>query len=314
MDSFLAEFCKELTRRWIAVLAAPGTLYLSVVATAHVLGQDHPLSPGLLAARVQDRADRAAAQTLGGQAVLLAALLVAAAAAGLVAQALAGLLERTVLAADWPGLPWPLNRLAERSTDRRRDRWNAARQRREAVLERDAERLALRLADRPTERLAAYCALQRVAAEEPERPTWSGDRLNAAAIRVQRDLGLDLADTWPYLWLTLPEDTRTQVATARQGLSRAALPGAWALLCLPLALWWWPAAPLAAVLALTGRARFRRAAEEYALILEAVTRLHAHDLAARLTPPAGPDAQQPPPPAAVPAPARRADDLAGTTD
>ncbi|UUU44137.1 hypothetical protein [Streptomyces sp. NBC_00162] len=58
--------------------------------------------------------------------------------------------------------------------------------------------------------------------------------------------------------------------------------GGWALLYAPLSAWWWPAAPLVAVLALTARYRLRSATGAYARLLEAAARLHATDLAIQL--------------------------------
>ncbi|MFD5099408.1 hypothetical protein [Streptomyces albidochromogenes] len=45
---------------------------------------------------------------------------------------------------------------------------------------------------------------------------------------------------------------------------------------------WWPAAPVSAVLALTARFRLRAAVDAYAQLLEAAVRLHAVELAVQL--------------------------------
>jgi hypothetical protein len=66
----------------------------------------------------------------------------------------------------------------------------------------------------PAPRRAAHHAMQRVAAEEPDRPTWNGHRIQARH-------RLDLPVLWPHLWLSLPETTRTEITTAEQALTRA---------------------------------------------------------------------------------------------
>jgi hypothetical protein len=128
-------------------------------------------------------------------------------------------------------------------------------------------------------RHVAHRAMTRVALETPGRPTWSGDRLNAAAIRLEHDHHLDLVAVWPHLWLILPETTRAEITAARQALTRAISLTAWALLYLVLTVWWWPAALIALGLAVAGWWRIRAATDTYALLLEAATRLHAGDLA-----------------------------------
>jgi hypothetical protein len=124
--------------------------------------------------------------------------------------------------------------------------------------------------------------MSRIATEPPDRPTWSGDRINAVTLRLDRDLHLDLAILWPYLWLTMPDATRTEITAARQALARAITFGAWALLYAPLTIWWWPAALLAAILAVTAWQHTRTATDTYAQLLEAATRLHTNDLARQL--------------------------------
>ncbi|MFF3244288.1 hypothetical protein ACFYWY_11260 [Streptomyces sp. NPDC002870] len=83
----------------------------------------------------------------------------------------------------------------------------------------------------------------------------------------------------------LPPDARRrgiEATTARAAATRAATLAAWALLYLPLASRWWPAALIAAALAVTSRHRLRGAADAYATVLEAAARHHARDLASHL--------------------------------
>ncbi|SFT29836.1 hypothetical protein [Streptomyces sp. ok210] len=282
MGGFLSELGKKLAERWLSLLVLPGTLYLAVAATAHTLGHTHPFDLARLTHQITTWANRPATSTVGGQVVLLAAILIGAAAAGLAAQALGSLTERLCLAADWPAWTSPLPQLAARQIARRHDRWTCAARIWHHHRAQDAQALAHGQRADPAARHAAERTMTRIAPEEPVRPTWSGDRLNAAAVRLERDHHLNLAILWPHLWLILPEDTRIQITTARQNLTRATTLTAWGLLYLPLAAWWWPAALITATLTLTGWARTRAATDAYALLLEATTLLHTRGLADHL--------------------------------
>jgi hypothetical protein len=128
----------------------------------------------------------------------------------------------------------------------------------------------------------AYDRMARVSPERPERPTWCGDRIAAVRTRLARDHRADLAVLWPHLWLVLPEEERVEVTAAREDLSRATGLTAWALLYLPLTVWWWPAALVATAVAGVAWVRARSAAGNYATLVEAVVRLHAVELADRV--------------------------------
>lgn len=283
VGGFLTALGQKLAERWLTLLVLPGALFLAVATAAHTLGQAHALDRRLLVSRVTGWAEEPAASTVGGQVVLLGAVLAAAAAAGLAAQGAGTLVQRTVLAADWHSWPRPLRRGARALVARRRARWasTAARYRRQ--LDYDALELAHsgRRAD-PGVRHALHRALLRVAAEEPDRPTWSGDRLHSVVVRLERDHHVDLPLVWPHLWLTLPETARAEITAAEQGLTHAGTLAGWALLYAPLTMWWWPAAPLAVALALVARHLIRTATDAYAQLLEAAAHLHVGDLADQL--------------------------------
>ncbi len=281
MGGLLGELSKKLAERWLTLLVLPGALYLAVAAAGHTLGQSAALDVGRLAHAISDAARAPEATTVGGQVVLLAAVLAGAAAIGLAAQSLGSVVERVALAADWVTWPWPFGELAERHVARRQRRWNAAR----------AEYEALRLLERaphpadrprPRERHRAVHRCERISVERPERPTWSGDRIHATAVRLDRDAHVNLLTLWPHLWLMLPEEIRGEIGRARTTLTRAAVLGGWALLYLPLAWWWWPAGPLAATLVVISARRLRTASDTYATLLEASVRLHLTDLADKL--------------------------------
>ena len=254
MTGFLAELGTKLAERWVARLAVPGALLLAVVATAVVLGHRHALDHRLLA----DAVTTAAAGFNGKavQAALVAvAVLVGAGAAGLVVSGLGRAVEALWLATRPEWLWRPLVRLRQR-------RWHA----RQAVARR-------------TPTAAAVDRRNRIALAEPCCPTWIGDRLRAAGTRVFHQYALDVTFSWPRLWLLLPEDTRTELTTARAALSRAATLTAWGLLYVAVGAWWWPAALGGTAAAVTGAVQARAAAATLADLLESAFDLHAAELA-----------------------------------
>ncbi|MET8114443.1 hypothetical protein [Streptomyces prasinus] len=282
MGGLWSELGKKVAERWMALLALPGALYLAVCVFARVLGHRHALDVGHMTDRISDWASTPAVGSVGGQVVLLVAVLAGSAAVGLVAQGLAVLADGARLAAEWPSWPPPLRQLAHRQVARRRRLWRQA-ARHHHGLRLDAARAVARgrRLD-PGERLAAHHAMRRVASEEPGRPTWSGDRIHSVVVRLERDYHLDLASVWPYLWLTLPDAARAEITAARERLTRAGALSAWALLYLPVGWFWWPALLIGGVLFAGGWVRGRTAADAYAAVLESATRLYAGELARRL--------------------------------
>ncbi|WP_331769520.1 hypothetical protein OG948_37820 (plasmid) [Embleya sp. NBC_00888] len=282
MNGLLAELGKKLAERWLSLLVMPGALYLAVAVSAHTLGHTHPFSLHTLTTQITQWANAPAVRTAGGQVVLLAAVLAGAAVVGLAAQALGSLAEQLHLAADWRSWPAGARHMAHRATERRRKRWEAAadiwRRHREAAR---AARARGTRAD-PAARHAARAAMTRISHESPDRPTWSGDRIHAATVRLDRDHHLDLPILWPHLWLVLPDAVRSEISAVRQSLIRATTLSAWALLYLPLAVWWWPATGITAILAVTSWRRTRAVADTYATLLEAAARVHARSLAEHL--------------------------------
>ena len=281
MGGLLSELSKKLAEQWLTLLVLPGALYLAVAAAGRTLGQSAALDVGRLTQAISDAARTPQVTTVGGQAVLLAVILTGAAVTGLAAQSLGSVVERVALAAGWGVWPWPFGELAEHHVARRQRRWDAAR----------AEYEALRLLDRaprpadrprPRERHRAAHRCERISVERPERPTWSGDRIHATAVRLDRDAHVNLLTLWPHLWVVLPENIRGEISRARATLTRAAVLGGWAPLYLPLAWWWWPAVPLAATLVVVSARRLRAASDTYAALLEASARLHLTDLADKL--------------------------------
>ncbi|MGW4810901.1 hypothetical protein ACWEPB_04510 [Kitasatospora cineracea] len=281
MGGLLGELGKKLAERWLTLLVLPGAFYLAVAATGHALGQGAALDVEHLIRTVSDASRAPQVSTLGGQVVLLAAVLFGAAAVGLAAQSLGSGCQRIVLAPGWRGWRWPLAPLARLMVHRRQRRWDAARAAYEQALRLERAPVPSDRPD-PARRHRAAQRVARISVERPERPTWSGDRVHAVALRLDQGLHVDLLTVWPHLWLVLPEGVRSELDRARASLDRATALGAWAVLYLPLAWWWWPAAPGAAALAAASVFRTRSAADVYATLLEATSRVHLPDLAEKL--------------------------------
>jgi hypothetical protein len=213
---------------------------------------------------------------------LLAALL-AAAGAGLVAQALGSLTERVWLADRWQSWPPPLRRLAEARTVSRTQRWTAATETYHRQLDAEsAQRTNHAQTPAEVDLGQAHRAMTRIAQEKPGRPTWIGGRIQAVIIRLDREYQLDLATIWPHLWLSMPETTRTEITAARESLTRATTLAGWGLLYLIVGALSWPALLIAAATMATAWRRARTATDTYALLIEAAARLHTADLARTL--------------------------------
>ncbi len=281
MGDLWSELGKQLADRWASLLVLPGALYLAVAGAAVALGQSHPFDAGRLVRRVTAIAAAPPVRTTGGQILLLVAVVLAAAATGVAAQGLGALVERIAMAGGWNQWPAPVSWSVRRWVAFRQDRWDRedrtyAEQQLLARLPDPAQRPS------PALRQAAAGRRARISVERPERPTWAGDRIQAAVLRVDRDHWIDLAVVWPYLERVLPDSLRDDIAQARAALSRAAVQGGWALMYAVLTWWWWPAAPLALALAAASRHRLRASADAYARLLETAARLYVPALATQL--------------------------------
>lgn len=282
LGGFGGQLGKSLADKWLGLLALPGALFLAAVATARALGQQHALDVSLLMRRITAWARDPAATSVGGQVVLAVAAIAVSVAVGLVARALGSLIERVVLAAGWRSWPGWARALASRRTEARRARWDKAHRSYGAQWAEAARAMAVHRTVDGEARHAALRARTSVALERPDRPTWSGDRINGVSVRLHRDHRLDIALLWPHLWLTLPEQERNEITAARTAMTRAAELGAWAVLFAPLTYLWWPAGVIALALGFTARSRTRAATDTYARLVEAAVRLHARDLAQSL--------------------------------
>ncbi len=139
----------------------------------------------------------------------------------------------------------------------------------------------------PARAAARVRALQRrrdrLGPARPVCPTRIGDRFARTTTRAGAVNGVDdFALVWPRLWTVLPEELRTDIATARSGYASTARLAAWGLLFTLLAAVWWPAALIGPAVLACAVPRSRAAADALAELIESATDLHLGDLAERL--------------------------------
>ncbi|GAA2163521.1 MULTISPECIES: hypothetical protein [Glycomyces] len=116
----------------------------------------------------------------------------------------------------------------------------------------------------------------------PQRLTPIGDRFRTAGEKVDAQYGLSLPDVWPRLLILAGPDTRELLARASDRYRADTVLTAWALLVLPLTVWWWPAALLAGLGLTVGYRRSLASASVLATLIESTVDLHQRDLAASL--------------------------------
>jgi hypothetical protein len=263
MTEFLGEIGKKLAERWVAFLAVPGLLYLAAVTCAVVLGQDHALDFASLSNQITRWAGSATLRSVGSAALIAAAVLAGSVVGGLAAAALGRLTEAIWTTAG-------RRRPAKWLTDWRRER------------SREAKHIADDPASSQLQVRKAIARADRICLVEADRPTWVGDRLRASEVRVQRAYGLDLAATWPRLWLLAPESVRTEISAARDSFTASARLAGWAVLYLVLAIWWWPAAPIGVIVGTSSVIKARLAVGDLADLVESAVDLHGRELAVQL--------------------------------
>ncbi|MFB7006705.1 MULTISPECIES: hypothetical protein [unclassified Streptomyces] len=266
MTGLLVEVGRRLAERWLSVLVLPGLLLVAALSTGLLLGQGDALSANQLADAPTDMARRLQAD--GSATVLLTgmAALLGAGAAGLAAQGL-GRLVRAVWLGDWPRWAAPAR---SRLSQRRSRQWrnHQTRLEEEAAAGRDPSGFARRR--------------NRISLAPPVRPTWMGDRLAGADVRVFAEYRLDLAACWPRLWLVLPEDVREELRTASGALDAAAVLAGWAVLYAFAGVVWWPASLVAVAVYATGWYRARLAAATFADLIESTVDLYGGTLCTAL--------------------------------
>ncbi|MFD7135556.1 hypothetical protein [Streptomyces sp. NPDC059894] len=279
MGSLLSELAKRAAGRWFDMLVIPGVLYLAALAVARAWGWSHPFALDRLGDRLTVWSESGRVQSTGGIVVVLVSVTAAAAAAGLAAGGVASLVESLWFADGRRTWRRPFRDLARWRVERRRGEWTARHRAYRHKYDEEVDAVRYGRPRDPDGLDAAYQKLVRIAHEWPDRPTWIGDRINAVVVRVQRDHGLDLTLAWPYLFVVVPEATRTEIVAARAGLSGAARLAAWSVLYALVGILSWPFLLLAACVATAAWRRGRTAATVYARLLDVAVRLHATELA-----------------------------------
>ncbi|GAA0452240.1 hypothetical protein [Streptomyces olivaceiscleroticus] len=267
MNSFLSALGTKLAEKWLASLVLPGLLFVGCGLAAILLSPDRPFDAKEVVIRATDTSERISRTSVTAVVLSVIALALAATASALTAQG-AGFLARHV----WQG-KWPRS-LARQLTKWRRNRWNDA-----------DETLAVAihegLADADARDDLAW-ARNRIALSYPRRPTWIGDRLLGADIRVWHSYGLDLAAVWPRLWILMNEVARGEITAAHGAYIKAATLAGWGMLYTLLGLLWWPATPVGAGVLVLAWSRARAAAALLADAIEASVDLNARALAIQL--------------------------------
>ncbi|GGM94603.1 hypothetical protein GCM10011609_35100 [Lentzea pudingi] len=263
MTAFLETLGKRVAERWLELILLPGVFWVAVAILAWKRVFNTRALTDLIATKPSP--------------TVVAALLIAASAAGLVATGLGTTTRRlALLRGHW----WPARVL----TTLRRWRWRRADRKVTAAVA-----AAVRAAPPNTatvitgpqvaDRLARRDA---VALEPPERPTWTADQWRALSVRVHRAYGLELTLTWPRLWSVLPEHLRITIATAQNSYVVASTLSGWALLYGVLGVRWWPALPIALAVLVVSLVRTRAATATLCALVESAADLHGRDLAIQL--------------------------------
>jgi hypothetical protein len=116
----------------------------------------------------------------------------------------------------------------------------------------------------------------------PGRATVIGEHFRLLGERVDVQYGLSVTAAWPRIWLLTSNDSRTVIGDVYRRYGTDATLTAWGLLCLPWALWWWPAIMIAVAAIAVGYRRARSSSRVLATLIEATIDNHAGDLAKAL--------------------------------
>jgi hypothetical protein len=269
---FLEALGGKLAERWLTLLLVPSVLLMIVTAAGMTLGHRRWYDVGLLLTQLNRLSAEPALRSTGTLILVLAGLLAASAGLGLAATALGVAVERLWLATQ-----------PQWRADRRRRRWDDAHAKFNRALVEAAK--AERTPDaKPAGARARELNARRnrISLTPPTHPFWLGDRIAAVDTRVWETYRLDLTSAWPRLWLTLPEDVRAEISTARAKLAAATRLVAWAVGYLAVGAVWWPSAVVGLITAATAWRRARVAGVAFAELAESAVDLHGRRLAESL--------------------------------
>ncbi|MGW3204904.1 hypothetical protein [Streptomyces sp. NPDC001135] len=126
------------------------------------------------------------------------------------------------------------------------------------------------------DRLDARAARAR-AVGRPESPTWSGDRFRLTEANIRRETGGDVVHGWTALLLGAADSPRAALAEARDAYDAACEGLAWSTAFAVIGAWWWPAAPIGALLGLASWRALRRAVQALCRTTEAAFTLREPD-------------------------------------
>ncbi|MCZ4125699.1 hypothetical protein [Streptomyces sp. H39-S7] len=276
MGSFFQELGKKLADQWVSLLLLPGLLFVAAVRAGAGLPHGDAVNRYRLTRLTSETVRTLSQLPATSQVIVTVGVLLLATGVGWATQSLTGATRRIWLGV-WPRPFAPAHRWL---VDRRVRRWHhrvAGRRELELSYPRGS-----RTAGQQKQINAAAGRINRLALAEPDRPTWMGDRIQAVEQVALNRFGLDLAFTWPRLWLVLPENVRTEITAANAAFAGATAVGTWAWPYLLLGALWWPAALVGLVIGVTGWARARAAVSDLTSLSEAALDLHARTLAVAL--------------------------------
>lgn len=260
----LLDLRKHIPDRWFYRRLLPAALFVVTAVVGDQLGQRHWDGIGRARAHLAD-ALRPAGDVAAGSVALLVMFAAAVTVCALAAYLLSGLVTN-VVSGEWP---WWSRTLRRRFVARRVRRWTALGTATVKAADSGEHEHARELANRQ----------KRIATFQPRFPTWSGDRLATAEMRVATATGIELATAWTWLMLLAPDGARGALRDARDTYDAACEAMTWGIAVTLLGFWWWPAA-LTGLAACLGAWRWlRHAVAALCETAEAVVSMHAVALA-----------------------------------
>ncbi|MFB8275904.1 hypothetical protein [Nocardia colli] len=277
MNGLLTELGKKLPERWVELLLLPGALWVTVLLAGSKLGHTRAWDVHLLRSWANEVAGQPQSHSVVVVGTGVAALLVTAAISGLLATALGAGVERVHALRGNHGLPRLLRAYRQR-------RWRIATAKlRRAVATRNTPNINRFARARAGRRIrSAQVVRRRLGGRAPLGPTWVSDNFSATHAHLDRRYSIDVDTIWPRLWAVLPEAVRVDLATARDAYSAACRLIGWGAMYLAVAIIWWPAALVGAMVIVTGQFRVRATATVLDDLTVGAVDLHIVDLAERI--------------------------------